>query len=189
MKNSSALAFAVAVICSGNAIAMDSGAISPRTSDPISTRARDAYGDKTLAELNNELALMKDDLEAVQDDYRRHYERLSSRISRIKSIIQDRESALDFIRREGTQRYFTVRVGKLRPQLEELRFALGLQTIRFAKNIPLECDWRFDSSFQIDKSNPQKALEAFFYGLPLLPQVHERDRSATINALEVIKCD
>lgn len=160
-----------------------------RVPEAMTLRAKDIYGDKTLLELNQEISYLDDDLLALQDEYSKHQARITDQISRLRAIISERQDAVSFIKRDGSQRYFVVRQGMLRSQLEDLRFALGLQTIRWAKNIPPQCDWKFDSSFNIDKKNPSKALEAFFSGLPLLPQVHERDHSATISALAVIKCD
>jgi hypothetical protein len=189
MRATRAITLLLALCCSMTAAARELDELKPRNIEPVSTRARDTYGDKSLVEMTDELALMTDELQGMMDDYRKHFERLNARISRQRDMIRERQEALAFLRREGSQRYFWVHPGSLRRQLEELRFALGLNTIRWAKNIPGQCDWQFDSSFKIDKSNQGKALEAFFSGIPLLPQLFKRDNSATITALEVIKCD
>lgn len=189
MKNKRALSLLLALCCSMTAAAYELDEIKPRAVEPVKTRARDVYGDKVLVEMTEELALMTDDLQIMQDDFRRQYDRMFKRISRQRDMIRERQETLEYLRREGSQRYFWVHPGSLRAQLDELRLALGLNTIRWAKNIPSHCDWQFDSSFQVDKANKAKALEAFFSGLPLLPQLYTRDNSATITALEVIKCD
>lgn len=151
--------------------------------------ARDVYGDKVLEDMKEELLNTQADMKIMESDFKRNYERLQERMERQHRLIYQRQEAINFIRRSGSQRYYTVRRGSLRLQMEALRVALGLQTIRWDKNIPMNCDWMFDASFNIDKRNQIKALESFFAGLPLLPQVHTKDNSATISPLEVIKCD
>lgn len=160
-----------------------------RKTPPMAEMARDTYGDKTIAALNEEIALLQSDLAALSAEYAKHNQRISGQINRLRQVVNDRQQAINFIRRDREQRFFMVHPGSLRGQLEGLRFALGLQAIRWSKTVPAHCDWQFDAGFEIDKKEPIKALEAFFSGLPLLPQIHERDRSATITATEVIKCD
>lgn len=151
--------------------------------------AKDIYGDQVLEDLIQELSDTELDMRVMAEDFNRDYMRLKKRAERQRSLITQRQEAIKFIKRQDSQRYYTVKTGSLRAQMEDLRIALGLQRIRWDKTIPASCDWMFDASFKIDKNNQIKALESFFSGLPLLPQIHTKDRSATISPLEVIKCD
>lgn len=160
----------------------------PRTTLPVAERAKDIHGDKTTAALREEISFLETDMRLLADQYQQQQNRLNTQISRLTSIVNEREQAVAFIRREGEQKFYTVKTGSLRQQMEELRFALGLQRIRWDQSVPAHCDWQFDASFQIDKSNQIRAMETFLSGLPLLPQLNKRDNSVTISAMEVIKC-
>lgn len=186
----SVLAFSVVALLGISKVQASPGDTRPeRRTPPMAEMARDTYGDKTLIELNTEIELLQNDLALLRDEYAKHNARITGQITRLRHIINDRQQAINFIRRDREQRYFSVHPGSLRGQLESLRFALGLQAIRWSKTVPAHCDWQFDAGFEVDKKEPIKALEAFLAGLPLLPQIHERDRSATITATEIIKCD
>lgn len=156
---------------------------------PADAGARDVFGDQVLKDLQEELVNTQADMKVMENDFRENYQRLEQRMERQQQLIAQRKEAINYIRRQDSQRYYTVQRGSLRMQIEDFRRSLGLQTIRWDKNIPIQCDWIFDASFKIDKSNQIKALESFFAGLPLLPQLHTKDNSATISPLEVIKCD
>lgn len=132
--------------------------------------AKDIYGDQVLEDLIQELSDTELDMRVMAEDFNRDYMRLKKRAERQRSLITQRQEAIKFIKRQDSQRYYTVKTGSLRAQMEDLRIALGLQRIRWDKTIPASCDWMFDASFKIDKNNQIKALESFFSGLPLLPR-------------------
>ncbi|OBU31245.1 hypothetical protein [Photobacterium kishitanii] len=106
--------------------------------------------------------------------------------AKLKELLSERQRALSFIKRENDYRYYTVIRGSLRSQLPTLARQTGITTIRWSNDIPISCDWQFDSQFKIDAKNPEKAALEFFRGLPLTPIYIERDKSLNIEPLTVI---
>lgn len=106
---------------------------------------------------------------------------------KLQSLLTERQDEINYLKKTGAYQNFVVDRGSLRLQADKLALAASVKKLRFDRNIPQSCDWRFDSSFKVDVTQPLGAFEQFLEGLPLYPEYSTRDRSITIKPLRIIE--
>lgn len=136
---------------------------------------------KTLTPLNDELG--EKNLGKLQIQL----ETVLSEANKLQALLAERQDEINYLKKVGMYQHFIVQPGSLRLQSEKLALAAGVRTIRWSKDIPLTCDWRFDSSFTIDVSKPLGSFEQFLDGLPIYPEYSPRDKSIDIKPLRLIE--
>lgn len=107
--------------------------------------------------------------------------------NKLQVLLAERRDQINYIKKTGAYQYFVVQPGSLRMQTEKLAAAAGIRKVRWNRDIPLTCDWRFDSTFKIDVASPLDAFEQFMTGLPLFPEYSPRDKSVEIKPLRLIE--
>ncbi|WP_298775084.1 hypothetical protein [uncultured Shewanella sp.] len=154
--------------------------------ETITPLIQDELGEKSLID-------MRDQLNRIQAQYAELAKAINERegiianeVKRFEELIEARTQAINSIKREDSYRFYTVRPNSFRLELTLFAKRIGIKTIRWSSDIKECIDWRFDSTFQIDISNREDAINEFFDGLPLMAKLHLKDQSLNITATEIM---
>ena len=106
---------------------------------------------------------------------------------KLERLINQRQSAIDYQKKDKEYRYFVVTPGSFRKQLESFKTRIGVQKVRWDAGVPSNCDWSFDTTFKIDVTNQKQAMKEFFSGLPLNPILLKRDKSLMVYPISYLE--
>ncbi|GIU20953.1 hypothetical protein [Shewanella sp. MBTL60-007] len=157
-----------------------------RQVETLSPLVSDKLGEESIIEMRDQLERVRAQYAGLAALIKSKELEIATEVGRFDELINKRSSEIDSIKRVNAYKYYTVQPNSFRLELGLFARRLGIQTIRWSSDIPECLDWRFDSTFQIDITNPNRAVNEFFDGLPLMPKRYTKDSSLNISATEVM---
>lgn len=112
---------------------------------------------------------------------------VKTELAKLDLLLVERQSVINYEKRDHEYRYFEVTPGSFRSQLERFKTRIHVQKVRWDPGVPTSCDWSFDTTFKIDVTNPEKAMKQFFSGLPLNPILLSRDKSLMVYPISYLE--
>jgi hypothetical protein len=111
---------------------------------------------------------------------------LKQQVQLLETTIADRQNAIDFLSKENGYRLFNVEKGSFKEQLANFARRLNIKTIRWS-GVPECIDWELDSTYEIEMSDAQDAIDEFLDGMPLTYRYSEKDSSLNLTSTVIVQ--